>query len=569
MAHGKLHLICALIFAVAGSLTADDSVEIPAVFYFGRWASGHQFTAARAVTSDESPYWEYSYSFTNEALRVKFDSLFSYVLWDEELGAPAVDLFWRPAGNIQLAVMNLYSRSREDTELATNPEPRISIDRNRRFGGTARIALISRDTLHLSEHQAVYSYFVSDIVNSGEFLYDGRVNFSRTASDISWSSIRTSSTGSINESFARQSDYTRIDLQSDLTYGLTAQINTHGRVSWRSRWTDTDRWQSRRYNDSIVVLKQSESESYQGNLYYSLRATANPLRSMYFNLGFEQALEFGTDDFSQTEFINDSVRSLSEGSLSYPLESMYGVFSLKADYLTTGEFVSSILLDDYSGFYRRMLFKGQTHISIDSRYFRDKDGHRKNFLLYTEGRYGLSNKLNAGVNARYTWSEREPDKTTMQTLRSDLMIRYRSYPYEPGAGPGWEQDSPLDIAYGPILEFGQWTASLSTDLLCASPGSSLPAAALEFDNLNFDWRLHTYYLTQQIGVGRSVALELNEEVRFEGSSLGKLHILYLEYDIGVLYRPLPHAQLRLRLQDAYYKFGERSAVWWFELEALI
>ena len=111
-----------------------------------------------------------------------------------------------------------------------------------------------------------------------------------------------------------------------------------------------------------------------------------------------------------------------------------------------------------------MLFAGQYHGRFVYQYDRSISSAGRNperILLQHSSRYGLSSKINIGGLISYNWANLGNGSAR---LNSQVDISWRSYDYEPGSGPGWLNDSPLDIQYGPIKRPGHVFASLSIGL---------------------------------------------------------------------------------------------------------
>jgi hypothetical protein len=135
---------------------------------------------------------------------------------------------------------------------------------------------------------------------------------------------------------------------------------------------------------------------------------------------------------------------------------------------------------------------------------------------------GLFNKCQLVAVWYYFYGNRKWDRFDHGEMYSimtygSLKLAYRSYKYNPGQGPGWNQDSKYDIVFGAIPEFGQFYITVTY---------ILPKFYKEADNLGFltltglGSNRRSYLDTDLIfGLGRNFILKARDKVEFHNSAM--------------------------------------------------
>ena len=126
-----------------------------------------------------------------------------------------------------------------------------------------------------------------------------------------------------------------------------------------------------------------------------------------------------------------------------------------------GSFDSRIMIDDYRDYYRHLLFEGQQRNRLSFRYVRtpapevdDKDAR-----LSIDFARGFAGNVELEVRADYWWSRKRLyyyafGLGAREEITWSVGLRWRSFDYTPGRGPGWDRDSRADFIFGPVIPAG-------------------------------------------------------------------------------------------------------------------
>jgi hypothetical protein len=226
-------------------------------------------------------------------------------------------------------------------------------------------------------------------------------------------------------------------------------------------------------------------------------------------------------------------------------------YSIGLHYVGTGEFDPRVVRDDYSGyvnpalqprsaatgqtlpgFYDRMMARRQLWIhsqfSHNSRDFFG-EGHARTMTYRLAARYGLSGKIQLAVNWNYehlkypTSGGFHRDGSIYEggfyysvASAVELGLKIRSFEYQPDTGPGWDRDTPEDIAFGPMLQAGMWQAEVVFEppALIRSSDDRISFGSLSgLENSH----LSSLSFSADLGIGRGFRMNIYDTERFLSS----------------------------------------------------
>ncbi len=476
MAHGKalrafviksvltLVLTALLITVFTGVVAAGDYVNVPAEYYFGRWAQGTLVADSLRYWSDMDTVYSYAgFSFANRHLRFGVDDLGDYLIIDNDEegdGFSTAKLYFegRPHANWQIGLGNLQYRERKQ-----------AVDDIRRaFRATIHSTWLSRDSLHLNRQQAVYTYRIGAWLTRRIVRLNTDVRFDFAQDDGAYVSFyyqygpplfsphrATTHTWAVTNSAAiGLTDF--LNISADLT-------GTYANRRVNSYRADTG------YDPPQLTDSLSRDYTIGG----SISATAMPVSGLYGTARFGQVYKAGSRLASAYDLPVRAAPILqwSRNVHSGP-DRLSTSVSGQLTWLSLGDFQPDVVLDDYSGFYRHLLFHRQIELGLGCDYTYES-ATDKTIASTAHAAVGLFDHAQVGIYANYWWrrhrqesyyiSNPEPIIDTLQFSKLDcrLEIVYRSFTYRPQHGPGWNRDSRYDVAYGAVLQLGQWTATFS------------------------------------------------------------------------------------------------------------
>ena len=161
---------------------------------------------------------------------------------------------------------------------------------------------------------------------------------------------------------------------------------------------------------------------------------------------------------------------------------------------------------------------------------------------------GWWDKFEAGYEINYGWNRDiiGPDFSYQEILNQYFRLKFRSYKFEPGVGPGWERDSKYDIAFGVIPTFGQ----LYAEILFKPPGLESQTydkvSFLSLKDMENDGQAN-FMLLLVAGLGHNLMLNLSDFQLFNNSAI-EIH----NYGAGLIWDPRKFLEVSLTYEQQYY-----------------
>jgi hypothetical protein len=317
------------------------------------------------------------------------------------------------------------------------------------------------ETVRIPDKLARYAYLNRRAVGNGELLLDFDWGLFSFGEDQATSETSSSSTRCFRHSNSTPT--------ANLTWGARDNLNLSMSLAFRTSSTSYDQYST--FFDTRDLRNTSSSSRAP---IYSVQALFDPGGNLF--LTFVSGQEFGK---SKSERRNEKL----DGGVSQGLDVNYyegewtaNRIGLGVEYLTAGEFVPSVILDDYNNAYRHQLFGGQTSAKMSGLYeLRNTHSQSttKSLILSTGIARGISNRWQLGADLDYAWYRREElnyyapwlDRFYNQaTLSPRVSLKWRSFEYHAGQGSGWNRDESLDRIYGYMLRPGQSTVAVYLDL---------------------------------------------------------------------------------------------------------
>ena len=533
------------ILILCASIHGADTIELPFDYFAGRWVNGHYLHGNYYLQKDRYPRYSWSYLLTSDPFRFSVDRFETNLLYKyqnhEFLSAP-MSLDYRPFDHWQLGVHGLVYRyvNRNNESELTNPDYEAFRSKKLAFNITS---YWQRHTeMSVSDRAAPYAYRVQPILTKGNVTISNNWAFELFQSSSHRTSIATpdndldvyiGATGdaliyTFGDLYASNSSGSGADwdVHNEAVWGVTDDLNVTveanatgynrkrvtsavGRSS-RSYPPELD-WSQFRYNHYLVSILRFFPEfavslvsSYAAPFYLSGSVsrcyTYSRIRSTSSD-GDSSGVVLWFDYPTTTTWEPDSVK-----------------FSVSIDYLDRGHFDETTLLDDYSDFYHRMLFDGQSQVSLDVSYDRDfRYNTRDHVSVDLSVAHGMSNRAEVGASTSYNWRKsRRYNRNVAATenLSVEFSLRYRSYDYEPNAGPGWHQDTHFDWLYGPTLAAGQTYLSMTLRPYATRSRRPVYRDFMAFDLTRrdpVDW-LET---DLQVGLGRGLSVTADDLLQWD------------------------------------------------------
>jgi len=562
-----------LLLLAAPVFGAGDYVDVPAEYYFGRWAQGHYGTAYGTLRDDRDPIWKTGYGFASNSFRVSVPRLEQSGLWDiscDSVRIAPLSVWWRPGGKWQLGITD-YTYFRKESsgiKLSNSSMGRSQLDRSS-FG--LPVAYVSADTMRLLTHQAQYSYYVTDIAPAGRFMLQSNMDWKLQRTDGYYTNVQTVY-GEVErqESQSFRWDQAEVDAEVSGTYGLTQDINLAGRFTYRAYGDRHKTWTETVYPNQTFDMIQNNRANYNYASSYRIDVRARTWGSLWTRAGLYRdyrwyVYEESEGGISSAGVVPTEYTRSTWSNSPYVTSLRFGV-----DYLSLKGFDSQMLIDDYQDYYGHLLGERQWYaqfLFVVDWYDTQDDRLTLHYLV----RNGWSDHFEVGLSGGYSVAEREYNHDLIQrSLSMELQVRWRTYRYEPGKGPGWERDSRYDVAFGTMPRAGHWFGTFATNVFNATDPRSIDANPIAFWDLKYDIGFEYYTLTHRLGLGRQIALEATQRIDFAGESLGKLHIDRHYYTVGAVARPLPMVEVSATLQDVFYYNGyDYTAEWRVAVQALL
>ncbi len=575
MAHGKLIGLAGgflLSLLILTSWIAAQDIQIPAEFLFGRWAQGHHVTGDWRFQDAYEPQHRFSYAYTGGHFRAIVDSLSEYALWDNDdyinRNAP-VTLYWRPKGNLQLGVERISYGSQHGEFLSRDQLPGITVFDDETLSLKPQVYYASNQSLQASSRHAAFWYLREEFLSPGRFLVRSSASIELRES---WTNDQQMYGEGRLSVMSRQGNRSVLGLNAQFSLGLLESLNLKGVVRATAARADDVIIEASSLVDPSQLMR-GERESRNDDLYYALQLVGEPLPSVYASVGLAYTQEF-------VRWLTDlEVHDEDEG-LSHEVDTNWGPWGATAaegsfglTYLSLGDFDSRILLDDYQDFYGHLLFDRQTLLQIRGTYT-DLSWYRESARIEIEARRGFGNHADVGLRGHYQYSHYRRSDVALRGIASSLELRFRTFEYLPGRGPGWDRDSRYDIAFGTLPTFGQWLVSLSVDAFSGAAYDRGRGGFLDLDDAEVGIDFDGYRINHILGLGRRIAVTSTAALHMVGASVDRLHLDQHDYAIGLMFRPLEMVQFAAAVSDITdrlkeYAWGPQAPKWSVRLDVLL
>ena len=289
--------------------------------------------------------------------------------------------------------------------------------------------------VRLSDNDAPYFYLTGNILSKGYLAIDGRTSVSnelyRTYELDYWFSNFDSVIGI--ESEYDKVRRTTVTAEASVAFGLTD-----------ATVLSLDLTFNRYYDKSVSVLLNSDWDDGPPSTYldretygtvrpsYNIAAIQRIAKSIYASGSWQQVFNNQRNERSlrvsepgMADFVRDTV-------VESDVYQFRHIGELRADFITRGDFESSVVLDDYNNFYNHMLANRQIWASVryseefrrdrgydDYEYKSEDDDIRNWKRLNLSAAYGLLGRANLSVSSCYELLRAEATSfTIIFTIRS-------------------------------------------------------------------------------------------------------------------------------------------------------
>jgi len=395
-----------LAFSVITTLAADDYVDVPAEYYFGRWAQGQY--ARDSVwydSNDDSLRSRFSYEFSNAHMNVGFAGLRDYLFLDHDsendgLSTSRFHAGARPYQNWQVGISDLWYA--EVKEGPGNIRRALSLE--------TYSAWNSDNRFRVNRRQAAYSYRFGTWIPAGEWTLrnDVGLDFEQNDEGYRYEYVGPYGSWAIFEP-SRSTEYFW-KTSTTLTAGIASRANVWAQLdmgyvtqrvaSYGTSTVGSPPQTSYFYGDDFT-------RSYKPGLHLGM--LVNPFDGLYLSL------QAGQDYSGGSEAV--TIYTIPSGSLQSPQEASSDESALmrtsatvegRITYLSLGDFSAPVLLDDYSGLYRNLLFHHQVELSLGGRYRYDDNVYEhdlKSVHIDAHAAAGWGDHVQAMWYTDYSWWE--------------------------------------------------------------------------------------------------------------------------------------------------------------------
>lgn len=442
-------------FIACCTSTTNADVALPAEFYFGRWAQGLAFDASGHWTNEQPPNWYGTLTFTHDRFQAGVSGYTrGYDFFNTSTEDDAVQGFarWRPSDNWQIGIERIGLRSQDQSRHPYLYDPEFTMRaESDEYGFAASSHWSRRDTITLNNNLARYAYLVGATAAPGDIVWYvlGQYSHDKTGMD---------SPMYYPLDPPNNSDTTTTDLWnavSTLVCGFSEQVFLKADLSVTRRSGDSEEYIP--ISPDEVGLDYRVEWAYTEPS-YELNVMFIPAPGAFITLGVGQDYQSYSRKTTHHTFGDQ-----------YSYEDDHGLkltsttVRVSVDAITEGDFHPQVLLDDYLGYYHGILARNQQHVHVGyfnewpRPYGRDSEDRHAGIDLGSAIGIGSGAELSTAIEYRYDRQEYtiyapwyEHGTTTLESVRWMIGARWRSYEYTPGSGPGWANDSPMDIAFGPI-----------------------------------------------------------------------------------------------------------------------
>ena len=533
---------------------------------------GHQIVTYTKWTPDESPESETRYQFTSASVRFGIQRFYDHFLYSHNGDYVRTDpwyLYARPATNWQIgldsAVFWRYSETFRWSEEHLPggiilPAARDSL---RRFEYDAAFSAkwVNRPNLHMSSGMARLAYLGTSLVGRGELLVNAKLGYHRTSQDQKDSLLARPEVtiGKDMDNTWKPSvtvlwgPYTNMNVQVELPVTI---MKGYGWRATSSKGIADSSFNTERHNGDRLIAG------------YAVSPIVSPLDGLYVTGHWGQQFDASRNEKSTESYHwrDDSVSVALSGS-ERKMYSDGSQAALKIDYLSAGSFQPEILLDDYRDFYRHMLSHRQIHAFAGAGYRRSEAEDMSLYSVDVVAGWGLGflKTLELTAQCSYLWDEYllfghdGMDIIFTAKISPRIFVRWRSFEYVQGGGPGWSADSALDACFGPLLSSGQTYLSFEWQLPewdATKFNGRRPFRASKF----ISDRRGYFRGRVEIGVLRDVVISFFDELRYrtDGEINYQTSAFVLErneYGASITIRPLPYAEATASYSTYYDRYG--------------
>ena len=511
---------CLVICATLAISNTCWGVDIPFEYLYGRWVKGHAPSGQLELHKGDSPKRTANYQYTANKWRVGLSRIRGRVFYYDDNSQtewPIPSLYLRPAGNWQIGIDSLLIEDGYDCSTLNPRVPITSVRFRRRTEVSMSVNWLSDGLLSVPERDVPFSYFIRPLVGTGGMRADGTIWF-RDFLEFGQSQVMTS------HAFVKSGHYhvREWTAKAGLAWGFDDQLEVSAEIESRQRSVNSISNIGIGTTGEYPSLEHYRSWFSSAKPGYDISSTLLSLAPAYFVVGFGQ--QFGWQKSGNWVVYSESADSMSIYATGY-ISDFAGEnthMNLGFRYLTQGSFQTEVLLDDYSDFYHHMLFHRQMLLNVDfdyRRFGRRGDLASKEATLSAGGHAGLWNKLQAGVDWEYTW-ERKPREHLEYEVRTaaSFTVLVRSYEYVPGQGPGWERDTPADIAFGSVPPQGHFYFSVTYNTPTWSRSTESKIGFLGLTDLDSD-HSKRIVMSLSLGLGRGFMVTAEDEQSIFHSSV--------------------------------------------------
>jgi len=530
----KAGLIFSAILISCACIHGADTIELPFDYFYGRWTTGH-FLDGRVAIVERDPQGRTDYSYTSNRIQVGLDDIQEYLVVSQQvdyvLRTPTLFLYHRPSPNWQISLDTLrYHETPSNIILYEPPDVFLSSVVDRHLDMSMTSHWLNRQTLKIPHDQARFVYRIQPVFGSGQAAMSTRIRLHHKRS---------------SRSIYRNDRLWGWTLENSLRRGVGGDLSLALGLNFKYSIRDIDKFTIiHDYSSDPIVRSGSFERAYEPG--YHANAQYIGLNPVYLELGVAQ--EFWWSD--------KELHAITTQSSDFQ-ENRTSAF-LNAYYITQGEFDPNIVLDDYNGFYHHMLFHNQFQVAFNSRYQKYGRTGTVNYELESlelSASYGWWNRVEVGLAGSYErqlFPFRNPFTLdpalarVHETVSTAVTVKYRSYTYRPGEGPGWLRDNRYDILFGATPQFGQ----VYIEAKYSPPdhmylGDQGPVGFLALKNLQRNDRTRLEVETS-LGLGRTFVVTSNHLVLYTHGSLFYHHF---GFDLR---RRVRNIELSLNYQQLYW-----------------
>ncbi len=525
-------------------------IKLPFDFFYGRWVDGHLGKMNSKYMNRRKPDYTGSYSLTSGNSYFAISNIQKYLLVSErtkvwESATLAYSKRIKSKWQFGLDRLSFYKSDNVLQRAETN-QLNIFDRSSSTITGSISSNFVNNDTLKILGSSGAYSYYFEPIFSAGTVRLDNIVDLVYQRNSDEWFSFADS--GYIRQSVFYGRSFYDWSFRSTLLWGAKDFFNFVASLNISYRTVNQKLYEIFDYPNQNPSQEKIESRDRELIPVVSFFSSGGIRKNMYFKAVYTNVY-IGQDRHVNRIYNYQNSDSIVFNKYVYEstLQSRQWLISGSFRFINSNSFENAIILDDYSGYYKKMLFKDQ--LLIDFELSSLHDGHfyevkGKDSKIRLRSDYGLSNKINIGGVVVYELQERHQINKT-EAVNSSFLMRYRSYAFNKGFGSGWDQDNKYDQVLGQILKFGQWYAEVRYDLPQLNNYPKLNLRFFSFSKLEWD-EFHTLKFSLQIGLGKKTAITLNDEEYYYSNDTP-----HRVYRIGIVNRFIEQIGINFTYNQVY------------------